>query len=573
MRTKTAIAVTAALLLLAGTAVWADDGGGTTGSVAFGGWATSTSGLQERVNEYSPTGENLELRFDLATRSEDVTFDMRGGGSDSTTQDFFMDLDVKRQLRFKVDFIKLLHRLPHDPGTNLAAAMASGKTLQHDDLDASAQYSERFSLMSSHLEWHPESLSRLTLGLHARGQVREGIHQSMNIAHCYSCHVTSQSRSLHERTSDVGVSARYEFSRATGVLQYTHRTLDQGGARTLMTYDRTYHPVTGLYVFDNRSSFDSRNGPLPVDYQPETTKDSVRLDFNFPDVARGTVDAGGVWTRTRNDLSGLDSKYLGFATSGGHKLTPRLTVRWGARYYTLSSDDVFVDIVEPVGIAGPQTGQTYQDATGFVPDFWRYSSLDRDVFEYDASATFRIGKRAGTLTGTWKGEAVDRDHFEVAEGQTKTLSNRITLVWRPRPTTKDTLRFEFSHLWVSYPFTNTNGSCATLTAPGTGSPFTGTQYYLIYDSRVADVSGLPDSEDALRMTYTHRFSARTTFTGALRWSDSDNTTGDRANWHRDNLTAVLSVWGAPTDKAEWYANYSYGDYALEMPACVPLYDG
>jgi hypothetical protein len=59
----------------------------------------------------------------------------------------------------------------------------------------------------------------------------------------------------------------------------------------------------------------------------------------------------------------------------------------------------------------------------------------------------------------------------------------------------------------------------------------------------------------------------------VRWTDSDNTTGDRANWHRDHLSAVLSMWGSPTDKAEWYANYAYGHYTLEMPACVALYDG
>ena len=66
---------------------------------------------------------------------------------------------------------------------------------------------------------------------------------------------------------------------------------------------------------------------------------------------------------------------------------------------------------------------------------------------------------------------------------------------------------------------------------------------------------------------------RTTLSAKYIYWDGDNTNGDLTDWSRQNQTALLTVWSAPTDNISYYATYSWMSSDLGVPACIPVFDG
>jgi hypothetical protein len=576
MKTLTTVALAAVLLLLP----WAADRAQVTppadsGShVAVGAWHSEDSGNPEQVSEYSPTGSGPEFDVRLENTAPGSHFLLSAHTVGVNTQDMNLTFDVHRMLRSRTDFTKFVHRLPHD-SLSYMNAVASPKVLQGTDLSPYDEYKVNYSLLESRLEFQHPDIPRLTLGLLFRDQHRDGNHQSITLGHCSGCHVYGQTRGVDEHVYDIGFKAELNLTKAVVALSYTERSLTNGVDSVFQLYPRSQHPLLHTDIFSNRVQYDARNGILPSDLQLELDKRTTKLDVTAPDLAGFVLDAGGVWSTTENRRTDVSYDYEGYRLStarrfGGHK---KWSFRWRSNYYTLDSDPYYINTAEPVAAAGPHIGRTYQDVYGVNPDYWRYSTLDRRVYDSNLDLGYRFGKKAGSLDLEWLYRIEDRDNFTVLGDSTKTTTNRYRLTYRAKPWKGGQFRGTYQRLEANHTYGNPNGTCTTYEAPPNPSAFVAAQYYSWRAARVSDPSMSPETEDRYSLFLSHNFGTKASLTAATRWSSADNREGDNTDWSRDQMTADLTFWHAPLSNLEWFANVAIQRAESDFPTCIALMDG
>ncbi len=576
MRTLTVAALAAVLLLLPWAAAKAQEAPpADSGSyVAVGAWHSEDSGNQEQVSEHSPIGSGPAFDLRLVNAAPGSHFLLSAHTVGGNTQDMNLTFDVHRMLRSRTDYTKFVHRLPHDT-LSYMNAVASPKVLQGTDLSPRDEYKVNYSLLESRLEFQHPDIPRLTLGLLFRDQHRDGNHQSLSLGHCFGCHVTGQTRGVDEHTYDLGFKAEMNLTKAVVAVSYTERSLAQGVDSAFLLYPRSRHPVLRTDIFSNRVQYDARSGILPSDLQPEFDKRTTKLDVTVPSALGFALDAGGVWSTTENRRTDISYDYEGYRLStarrfGGHK---KWSFRWRSNYYTLDSDPYFINTAEPVAAAGPQVGQTYRDAYGVNPDYWRHSSMDRRVYDSNLNLGYRFGKKAGSLDLEWLYRIEDRDTFTVLGDSRKTTTNRYRLNYRAKPWKGGQVRGTFERLEADHTYGNPNGTCTTYEAPGNPSAFVATQYYVWRGARVSDPSMSPETQDRYSLFLSHNFGTKASLTAATRWSSADNREGDNTDWSRDQMAADLTFWHAPLPTLEWFANVAIQRVKSDFPTCIALMDG
>lgn len=573
MRSTFAIVAAAALILLA-PAVGTAEEGTTQGTIEVGAWDASTDGSPDVVTEYETTDGGPDVRLDVETVQDWGSLLLSAHALDSDDQSYGLAFDIGRALRSETTYGRFIHRLGHDPLANLEAVTNHGRAVWHTDLDPAGEYDLSYRLLEHRSELQLPAASAVTLGFIYRDQERKGTKQALTVSHCDACHVYSQGQSIDEQTEDAGLDATLAWKGGQVKASFVHRELTQGGAATTLLFDDALHPELRLPLFDNRVAFDSAQGPLPVHQRPEISKDTGKLELSLPDVGGFAINAGGVWTTTENDLTGLESDYRGYMVNAAKSFKKAWRFRWRGRAYSIDNDDVFVDIAEPVGVAGPQAGRTYREIYGYDPDFLRQSSLNRDVLESRLELAYRAGKKAGTVKLLWNFENVDREFFEVASGESETTENVFGVTWWGRPRKGLRLDAAYRHGEVDNPFTNVDGTYSTLFSAFAASPFapTAAQYYEFQDARIADVSAVPASWDELKLGFAYTFGNRA-LTASYRYWDGSNDEGDLADWSRTNQTATVSYFAAPTPQWQWNLAYTYFATELELPTTIPIFDG
>jgi hypothetical protein len=341
-----------------------------------------------------------------------------------------------------------------------------------------------------------------------------------------------------------------------------------------VAFDDALHPELQIPVFDNRLQYDADVGVVPADLWPDIDKNKTRVDLVFNDLGGFTLTGNGVWSETENKYTNLKAEYKGYIVTLAKGWKNGWRFRWRGRVYTIDNDDVFVDVNDRVGIAGPLAGQTFEDVWGVNFDHTRMSTLNRDAFESKADVSKRFGRKTGTLRFTWDYDTVDRDNYEVLPGEFKTTTNLLGASYRARPAKG--LQFEagLKYATVDNAFMLINGACSTLVSdwyPNPWDPAT-PQYFQFQDARIAETTASASSwgRADLRLGYT---TGKTTIFGKYIYYDGDNNDGDLTDWQRQSNTALVTVWSAPTERFNWYATYSIMTSDLDVPACIPIFDG
>ena len=560
--------------LVAAPAALAQTEDATDVEVTLGAWDASADDAEQVVSEYEDTDGGLlvGLRAELhrAAGSLLLSSHVRGGSE----QRHRLEFDIRRLVRSQTSYVAFARRLPHDPMENLEATTNHGRTVRHDDLDPGRAYGFDYSDLDHRTELQLPALPALTLALAFRQQERDGHRQSITLSHCDNCHTVSQSRPVGEKTRDVGVEAALAFRTWALKASHTQRDLTEKVEAIGLLYDRALHPELRTPIFTNRVAFDALNGVLPVDLRPDISKEITKVEASLPDAAGFAINASGVWSKTTNEYANLDSDYAGYLLNASRQLGSRLKMRWRARAYSASTDDFFVDIVEPVAQAGPHLGRTYRDVYGLDPDFLRESSLDRDVLESSLDLALKMKGKAGTLRFLWDYQSVERDHLEVAVGQTDTTRNVLGLAWNARPAKGVRLEAKLKHGEVDSPFMNPNAVYSPAFTLSAASPLapTSTQYYVWRASRIGDATNQPESWDELWAKGSF-VSGNTTTSLSYRWWDGENDGGDLTDWSRTSQTATLSFWAMPSPRVQWSLAYVWHDQELDFPASIALFDG
>ncbi len=546
---------------------------GTEGSAEVGVWDASTEGSRDVVSEYEAADGGPDLRLELRSDNPGGIVEVDAEVRDDNDQVLSLGFDVGRSLRSETAYTALVHRLGFRNLDHFAAVTSHGRVTLHTDRAPGQQYAIDYQLLEHRTEFQPRSMDNLTLAVGYRQQEREGVRQQTNISHCDACHVINQARPVDESTTDARLEAQIAWDGGQVTASIVNRELEQDPTSISLLYDNALHPELRAPVFDNRLQYDSAEGPQAVGQQPNIDKEIIEIDGSFDDVGGFAVTAGGAWSTTENRLTGYEASYSG-AVLGAVRMFQNWNLSFRGRSYSLENDDVFVDSVERLGIAGPQAGLTYRQIYGFDPDYLRQSALDRQVFESNLDLSRRLGAKRGRVRFSWDYMTVDRDHLEVAPGETRSITNVLGASWRARPKKGWKTQLGFEHGETDSPFGNLDGAYSTLTSQSSPNPFLpqAAQYYVSHAARIADIGASPSSWDELTARASHSAGSHTLSASYRLW-DGDNNDGDLTDWSRSVQAATIAFWSAPAATWDWHVAYTWNETELDLPASIPLFDG
>jgi len=556
------------------TAVAGDDEGTTESTAELGVWSTDIEGSPDMAAEYLDDGAGPLLDITVNTHQSWGSLLIKGDFQSSNQQSAALDFDIHRLVRSHTTYDKFLHRLGHDPMHNLEATSFNGKVVQHTDFNPTMDYDITYLDLSSRTELQLPSLSAVTFGVEFREQKRDGHAQAFTTSHCDTCHVKSQNHPVDQRTTDTTLDAKVAWKGGSLKGSYTNRSLTNGYPSVMTTFDDALHPELQIPIFDNRLQYDSDIGIVPADLWVDIDKNIGRLDLVLTNLGGFALTANGVFSSTENQYTGLKSDYTGYIVTAAKRFKSGLRLRWRGRAYSIDNDDVFVDVNDRVGIAGPQAGQTYEDIYGVNFDHTRMSARSRDAIESKLDLSYRFGRKKGTLRFLWDYDNVDRDNYEVLPGKTKTSTNMLGATWRSRPAKGLKLEAALRHADISNAFTLIDGACSTLVSESWPNPWNPDtpQYFEFQDERIAETTASPSSWNRadLKLAYS---TGRTTLSAKYIYWDGDNSDGDLTDWSRTNQNATLTLWSAPAESWSWYAAYAWQESEVNSPACIPVFDG
>lgn len=546
------------------------------GTVQLGGHGTSEKDNPARAAEYATTQSGPDAAVSLQYNADGFYLGLESLALSSDQQKHALTFELGRMVRSHTTFSKLPHRLLHDSLANLAGAISDVKVVYATDTDPFARYGIRYDEFTNRTDIQIPGASWLTVSTHYREQWRQGHVQALSTSHCYSCHIVSQTRALDHHTKDAGIAATATFAKWSISASASARDAREREGAPTRLYERAQHPNLRTPLFDDRVTFDERNGPLPFGWYPTQEKDTYKLTVANPDLFGFSFVLSAATSELTNTHTGNQVDYDGVSLSLARKLSEKARLAVYIRSYSIDSTDYFYDSPEPAAVAGPYAGKTYRQRYGFDPDYLRLSALDRDVVEGNLRLAYKLGKLT-TFTAQYQARQIDRANYLVAPGETTTLEQKLKLQVAARPTKGFQLRGSVTYADISHPFMALNAACnpnplQTTPAPSPLAPGS-TQYYQIHDARVADLTASPSRFWEAKASASYQFGTSTLGNLSLQWWDGENDDLDLTNWSKNVQAVTASVSWVPTERVQTHVGASYGRRETETFVCIPLMDG
>jgi len=545
---------------------------GVDGKVEIGAFDSNEDGEQSVVNEYRTSSGGI-LNIDAFTFGENVNFSLVTRLLNADDQKHELRLDVSRVFRLETDYESLLHRVGHDPMTNLEAVTRTARAVYATDANPGKEYEVQYSEFRNRAEVQAPGISSLTVAILWDFHNRQGARQAYTISHCDGCHVQSRSHELDEETQDLGAEVKWAADKVVLTGAFVSREHTQGVPYVTNTYDTALQPELRTPIFDDRLQYDSDEGPLAHDLMPNIDKDTARFEIDLPDLGGFTLYGGGHFASTANATTGLESDYSGYTINASRPFG-KWMLRWRGRMYEIDNDAAWVDTNDRVGVAGPWKGFRYKDKVPIETDYVRYSGLNRESNESAFDLSRKLGKQAGTLRFTWNYQSLDRDYYDVAVDKSETTTNVLGVSWAARPMKGVRTEIRYKHGDVENPFMLIDGSCSTLVSGSYPSVFVPgqPQYADVHESRVADTTASPEAWDEIYLLGSYT-TTKMSITANYRYWDGENTSGDLTDWGRSSNNATITLTWMPAETWSWYTGYAWQASEMKSGACIPLLDG
>ena len=570
--------VLATLLAALPFAVAADDGdtstNETTGSIEIGGLFADVADSPDMAAEFNTINDGPVGKIKLSTFQGwgALDFKFKYASTDQNSGD--LNFDIKRMVRSHNTYNAFPHRLGHDPMFALTSVSRNGKVVRNTDMSPNQDYVMNYAVFEDRTELQFPGFRPLTLAVEFREQNRNGHTQAFTTNHCDNCHIKSQKHRRDQQTTDGTLEAAVAWNSGVVRARYTNRKLREAHPSVTGTFDKNLHPELQAPVFDNRMQYDSDAGVVPVDLKPEIDKNTTRLDFRWASKNGFAVTANGVWSETKSRNTGNKADYSGYVVTAAKRFGNNFRLRWNGKVYQTETNSVWIQPIERTTMAGPQAGQTYRDIYDMGFEQWRNSALNRDGVDSKLDASYRFGRKWGTLRGIWNYGVVDREFYEVAPGEKKTTSNILGVTYRMRPAKGLRLDAEFKHGDVNNAFMVTDATCSTLVSDRYTNPWNPEtpQYVDSHATRIGDTTATASSWNKAVFAVGYNF-GQTTLTGRYVYWDGTNTDGDLTDWSKNRSTATITAWSPGGANWDWYLGWAYQDLSLDAPACIAVFDG
>ncbi|MBM3790832.1 MAG: TonB-dependent receptor [Acidobacteria bacterium] len=105
------------------------------------------------------------------------------------------------------------------------------------------------------------------------------------------------------------------------------------------------------------------------------------------------------------------------------------------------------------------------------------------------------------------------------------------------------------------------------------SPLFGTQYFVMYDARQANLSNYPTDTHQAFGTATWSPTDRFAVTAHLRGYKKNNDKLNFAPWDESIISPSAELWFAPTERIDLMANYAHTRRNTETLFVMPVFDG
>lgn len=597
----------AALLLLV-TPVLAGDGEDaevpadeSTAEITTGYQDSGTSGTLIRVAEYEVVDSTPIMGLLWRTSPyANTTFGIQV--TNWKTQDNFAigsELDVDRKIRVKAQSNQFIHRLDHDPLDNLQA-VSEIKVTRRTDFNPGDDYLINNNITNILGEFQHPGAKHWTFRAGYFQMHRKGTKQQLNTSHCTSCHATSQTRDVDNKTYDVIAGVHLGVGKVDFDYQYTGRVYQDDAGGITAPYEKGYHPMAspsgspgvGLVTpFNDRLWY--QDGNFSVNNVPETRHDISQFKALATFKPGTTLNFTIVDSVSKNQSTNLQYDFQAYRGKYTMKAGKKWRFNLFAHYEKLQNDTVPIDLVSLNGLLGaPRTSYpgfadplTFQEWRQQVDDpslvfneFTRFSAMNREIGRAGADATWRA-TRAGWLRLGYRYNSTDREYVTLANGTGKTEAHTLKVGWNQRFRNRVRLHTKLTYRQVDNPYVNVDGAWRLYQdnpdgiAPSPKSPAS-LQYYQLHGLRAANVSSFATEDLKVRASASWGpKNARWWFTGNVRYRDAKNDELDFTEWQQNTTGVGVNWWVAASRRFNFMVGLDSYRMETDAEAIVPLMDG
>ncbi len=541
------------------------------GVIVFG-----KNGATVKAKEYCPVDDGVRpfVKINIRGNKGSTFFNILSGfNGDLRDQKQFIDLDFDRTLRQTISFDSLYHRLDHDPLTNIDTISTARSAATAEDFNPKDQYHVTRSELKSSTTLRLPVFSGMKVYIKYRNEHRSGMYQARTLSKCSSCHIVAKSRSINNINRDVKLGTNLRIGKANIDYSYTNNKFYEKKSAPQNHYLKVEHPEKLVPVFTSRISV-GNDVDLPFDMIPESTKNTHNLSASVPLNDTNNFSARYISSRVENLTSNL--KWDSNSVSGSYsmKFGKKGFINAIASYYRIKNDSIFIDINEPLDVAGPNVGKTYAEVLGLDSfDYTRFSSLSRKVIDFRTNFLYKFSKKFKVKLG-YEFENIERDSFEV----TKTVSNTFKGKFTFKPAKKIKFVFDGKIIKATDPFANLfAGVAPAVQEYATGSPLAANsvQFYTWHTKRRATMTNYPENVTELKGRVhwgpSSKFALNANFLYNKEKNDNLVITG--ASWDRNMFQWGVDMWASISTK--FPISFSYYDYQNRYSTlfAVPVIEG
>lgn len=530
-----------------------------------------------RAAEYEIADQGVRpwVKAYLELLKRDLYLEMVAAHSGNPDDQFYrVHVNAARVWDSQFTYRRFLHRLDHDPLANIDTTQVAGHLYTYaDDLAPAHDYRITYSEIAFLNEFRIPQAEWLSLRFDYNRQQREGAHQSTQLNHCSSCHVTGQVRPVDEAQDDFQFGIAVDTAKAGGSYTFQYRRFSDSAGSLPYLFDEAVHPGTRLDVFTNRILYDRTDGEIPISQVPDTNKmlHALKAYYNIDD--RNKVTGAFLYSEVENESSDLKIYSRNYTGRYTGSLGRGVTVNARFRYSNLDNATTYVELPDQVANAGPQAGRTYAEAypTFGGASFTRYSALSRENTEFDADLSVPLPGR-NRFVAEYDFEDTARDYFETGS----TREHQLTFTFRTdhRRELSGWARYQAS--FIDNPFANQKAAVEEVLQPYStpgAVPFPGVQYFQLYASRQATLTNQPTMAHDLKLSGTWKPIRNGGLNVAYNLKHSTNDELNFSDWSQTVHTIGADAWYAPDEKITLNAGIHYTDYETESLFVQPVWNG
>lgn len=220
----------------------------------------SVSGFSAgRAAEFATSGNSAGAGFGIKGIFGDKSaFDLKGKFYDPNEQYYDASLDLGRIIRTETTVNRFLHRLDHDPLTNIheeGVLDSEGTDLREefpfDDQNPEGIYSTTRTEILNKTDLVIPSFPNLKIKSQVRYIHENGLQQARTLDQCAGCHVVGQTQGIDQKTQDFILGA--ELSVKGAVVSYSHlgRTFENNAPPNYHDYTNPYR----RFIYSGKQEF------------------------------------------------------------------------------------------------------------------------------------------------------------------------------------------------------------------------------------------------------------------------------------------------------------------------------